>query len=329
MFKFFKLIAVLVMLVAPFKADAQSPFGSVWYSILNYQNHREVSFTGINFQPNTQIFVSSQIISGGCDSQMNYQYILVGTTTNTGSFVFTDQIKCSATVLYQFLIGYQNVPVNVTTEFTVQTVELNDPNACSVGAKLSVGMTVATTRGLDGWMKPNMDIHANDGKPLSYYETGKVLHIIQGPYCNEIGMWWRVSYRYSFVRDGLTIPTESVSWVQDEVNNSTTLYQLQGSGIELVSYPAFTSVQPTAVSVMSIQGQRMFDNPTLKGARVAALKTGDGAVQVLGQNMNGTFLKVSRADGIVGWICSHLTINDVWAFQVPVVDQTSEECYIQ
>ena len=314
------LLAVLVLFSAQI-ASAQQ-YGIVSYSISLFNGTPVVTISGQQFVPYAPLSFSRSVVSGGCYQFPNGTWSL-GNISSTGTFVFSDQV-CDGVYVYSVTAGSQH------TQFTVSVGNVQIPTlepSCGQGFSVAVGMQVATTKSVYGWMEPNMGAHSYGGEPIARYVAGTALTVIQGPICNEHGIWWRVSKRFSFDHYGEKIFSETVAWVLDETNGSKTLFHLQGTPSESIIYPLFGYQYPEAVSVMSIQGQRVFDNPTLYGSRVAALKTANGLVPVIGTNASGTFLKIRLPSGKEGWICSHLTVNNVSSFYVPVLDQSANECY--
>lgn len=297
-------------------------YGIVSYSITQTNGTPIVTIHGQQFMPFAPLSFSRATINGGC-SQFPSSTWELGTTSSSGTFVFSDQV-CYGTYWYSITAGSQYVQLSIS--IGTGGMPILQPS-CGEGWNITPGMQVATTKSVYGWMEPNMGEHSYGGEPIARYVAGTALTVIQGPICNEIGVWWRVSKHFSFYHNGEQIFSETVAWVLDETNNSKTLFHLQGTPIESIIYPFFGYQYPEAVSVMSIQGQRVFDNPTLLGSRVAALKTANGSVQVIGTNASGTFLKIRLVGGKEGWICSHLTVNNVRSFYVPVIDQSANECY--
>lgn len=315
------LVVLFVCLYCVQAVSAQQ--ATVTYSVSKANGLTTVTFFGSGFAAYTPFGFSRTLLNGGCVQYQNGTWQL-GAVSYQGTFVFADQV-CAGVYAYAILVGSQSFSYFVQTE----PVSSQPVPTCNQSYSLQVGMKVGSTKSIEGWMEPGKSVHSYGGEPIFKYVAGKEFTLIEGPVCNKLGTWWRLSDRFTFDHLGQPTPSERIFWTLDETNGTKTLFQLPNTAIEMISYPLFSQSYPEAVSVLSVQGQRVFDNPTLNGSRVAALKRADGLVQVTGINASGTFLKVHLASGQEGWICAQFTKNNVPLFYVPVVDQSTEECYIK
>ena len=246
---------------------------------------------GVGFSPNVSVALSMvnglrQIVGNGWAN-----------TLPDGSFEIPFELKgCGAFSLFAFDGG----GLGARTELTVPLPQSTTP---VIDGQFPIGATVTLTDGAVGHMNPQ-----NDSFVIQYPNlvAGTRTLVIAGPLVTSEGTWYRIRTDWITTQNN---PSESVSWV------NSSLYPLvwdQSVALTPPQYPVLTTDQPQAASIFS--RINLIVRPQARAMesrfRVGVLPP-NTIVPIVGQNESGTFILVQLPSGAEGWLCSHLTLNNM------------------
>lgn len=299
-----------MLLCVPAVANAQTD--KVEVSI----NGDSVQFTGSGLAPSTVVYATKMAVDPACRD--TYEHLPIMPTTAQGTFQLADTLSCETGYTYLFSIGKKEYTVAVTQAVIDSTAE---PTPCVSLVGLQLGGLAVATKNVGFWMLPSVGPESYGGEPLFVIKKDSQARIIDGPICNEEGVWWRFEYV-------LSETTHNVGWIREAVDDVVQLAAVEGGDIQLPNYPQLSTSEAQAFSLLEIPGIRIRNIPDVAGERVDVLKLSDGPVRIIGQNASGTFIQVQKGDK-VGWVCTHLTGSNFQQFQsvIPVTDQSTNSCF--
>lgn len=147
--------------------------------------------------------------------------------------------------------------------------------------------------------------------------------VIGGPRCVENATWWQVDFRFR-LSDGRI--SQSLGWVREH-NGSYYLVEPTGQ-TQAISYLPLVNNKPQAEGLTTVINVLVRTNPLIPSSgdnSIAKIKQGK-VYDVLGKNGNGLWIQIRLENGQTGWICEHLTRNNIQNFSMPVLDTSSHDC---